>query len=173
MADNPEPKRSSSRAMVPGTFDPITRGHIDVIRRAAKLFSEVVVAVAASTRKGGGPMFSHNQRVELATQALSDIPNVTVKPFSGLLVDFARQNDIQVVVKGLRAVTDFEAEFQMSALNYNLDPELETIFIMSIPENMYLSSSGVREIAMFKGNVKGLVPEVVGKALSDITGCSY
>ncbi|MGI6216708.1 MAG: pantetheine-phosphate adenylyltransferase [Coriobacteriales bacterium] len=169
-----EERRNETRAMVPGTFDPITVGHMDVIRRASKLFGEVVVAVAESSRKGvNGPMFSLNQRVELASEALSDIDNVTVKPFTGLLVDFAKENEVQAVVKGLRAVTDFESEFQMAALNYKLDPNLETIFIMSVPENMYLSSSVVREIAYFKGNVHGLVPQVVGKALSDITGCSY
>ncbi|MGI6221390.1 MAG: pantetheine-phosphate adenylyltransferase [Coriobacteriales bacterium] len=165
--------RGSGRAMVPGTFDPITVGHIDVIKRASKLFKEVIVAVAESPRKGNGPIFTLERRAELASEALKDIPNVSVVPFKGLLVDFAAEHDVQVVVKGLRAVTDFESEFQMSALNYKLDPGLETIFIMSVPENMYLSSSVVREIAYFKGNVKGLVPEVVGKALAELTGCSY
>ncbi len=165
--------RNTGRAMVPGTFDPITEGHIDVIKRASRLFKEIIVAVAESPRKGSGPIFSLEQRVELASKALKDLDNVTVKPFKGLLVDFAAENNVQVVVKGLRAVTDFEAEFQMSALNYNLDPNLETIFIMSIPENMYLSSSAVKEIAFNKGNVKGLVPQVVGEALSKITGCRY
>ncbi len=165
--------RGSGRAMVPGTFDPITVGHIEVIKRASKLFKEVVVAVAESPRKGNGPIFSLERRADLAREALKDLPNVTVVPFTGLLVDFAAEHDIQVVVKGLRAVTDFESEFQMSALNYKLDPDIETIFIMSAPENMYLSSSVVREIAYFKGNVKGLVPDVVGKALSELTGCSY
>ena len=166
-------KRNSGRAMVPGTFDPITVGHMDVIKRAARLFKEVVVAVAESPRKGAGPIFTLEQRVNLATKALADIENVVVKPFDGLLVDFAAENDVQVVVKGLRAVTDFDSEFQMSALNYNLDPNLETIFIMSVPENMYLSSSAVREIAYCKGCVKGLVPPVVGQALADMTGCTY
>ena len=161
------------RAMVPGTFDPITVGHIDVIRRASKLFDEVVVAVAESQRKGSGPLFSLEERVHIATVALEDIPNVTVKSFTGLLVDFADENEVSVLVKGLRAVTDFEAEFQMSALNYHLNPDIETIFIMSVPENMYLSSSVVREIAFCKGNVHDLVPPVAGEALSRITGCTY
>ena len=173
MASEKASGRSVGRAMVPGTFDPITNGHVDVVKRAAKLFKEVIVAVAESPRTGGGPIFTLEQRVRLATEALKDIDNVTVKSFEGLLVDFAAQNDVQVVVKGLRAMTDFEAEFQMSALNYNLDPNLETIFIMSTPQHMYLSSSAVREIAFCKGNVKALVPPVVGAALVDLTGCTY
>lgn len=165
--------RNSGKAMVPGTFDPITVGHIDVIRRASKLFREVIVAVAESSRKGGGPIFTLEKRVELASEALADVPNVTVKPFTNMLVDFAAENDVQVVVKGLRAITDFEVEFQMAALNYKLDSNLETVFIMSTPANMYLSSSIVRELAYFKANVAGLVPENVGRSLSEMTGCSY
>lgn len=166
-------ERRNIRAMVPGTFDPITVGHIDVIRRASKLFEDVVVAVAESPRKGAGPMFSLEERTRIATESLADIPNVTVKPFTGLLVDFAAENDVKVLVKGLRAVTDFESEFQMSALNYTLSPDLETIFIMALPENMYLSSSVVRDIAYCKGNVAGLVPESAGRALARVTGCSF
>lgn len=173
MAKGATQDRNTGRAMVPGTFDPITNGHMDVVKRASKLFKEVIVAVAESPRKGSGPIFTLEQRVRLATEALKDLGNVTVKPFDGLLVDFARDNDVQVVVKGLRVVTDFEAEFQMSALNYTLDPALETIFIMSTPEHMYLSSSAVREIAFCKGNVKGLVPPVVGQALGALTGCEF
>ena len=173
MAQDKAAGRSSGKAMIPGTFDPITNGHVDVVKRASKLFREVIVAVAESPRKGNGPIFSLEQRVRLATEALKDIENVKVTSFEGLLVDFAAENDVQVVVKGLRAMTDFEAEFQMSALNYTLDPNLETIFIMSTPEHMYLSSSAVREIAFCKGNVKELVPPVVGAALADLTGCSY
>jgi len=173
MGSDKATSRNTGRALVPGTFDPITNGHVDVVKRASKLFKEVIVGVAESPRKGSGPIFTLEQRVRLASEALKDIDNVTVKPFEGLLVDFAAENDVQVVVKGLRVVTDFEAEFQMAALNYNLDPNLETIFIMSTPEHMYLSSSAVREIAFCKGNVKGLVPEVVGKALTALTGCGY
>ena len=173
MSDGEACQKRSIRAMVPGTFDPITAGHIDVIRRAAKLFEDVVVAVAESPRKGSGPMFSLEERTEIATEALVDIPNVEVKPFTGLLVDFAAENDIKVLVKGLRVVTDFEAEFQMSALNYTLDPNLETIFIMALPQNMYLSSSVVRDIAYCKGNVAGLVPPAAGRALARVTGCSF
>ncbi len=168
-----EVRQGACRAMVPGTFDPITVGHIEIIRRASKLFSDVIVAVAESSRKGTGPIFALERRVELASEALSDISNVSVVSFTNMLVDFAAENDVQVVVKGLRAITDFEAEFQMAALNYKLDPDLETVFIMSNPGSMFLSSSIVRELAYLKGNVKGLVPENVGRALSEMTGCSY
>ena len=166
-------EKLQSRAVVPGTFDPITVGHIEVIKRVLKVFDEVIVGVAESPRKGNGPMFSLDRRIELASEALKDYKNVKVIPFTGLLVDFVKECNARVIVKGLRAVTDFEAEFQMSALNYRLDPDLEILFIMSTPENMYLSSSVVKEIAYHKGNVYGLVPEPVGRALCEFTGCIY
>ena len=160
-------------ALVPGTFDPLTSGHLEIIERSAQIFDDIIVGVAESPRKGVGTMFTLEERVELAAVACRGIPNVEVRAFRNLLVDFAHEVGAAAIVKGLRVVTDFESEFQMSALNYKLDPDIETIFIMSAPENMYLSSSVVREIAYFKGNVKGLVPDVVGKALSELTGCSY
>ncbi|WP_165053558.1 MULTISPECIES: pantetheine-phosphate adenylyltransferase [unclassified Adlercreutzia] len=154
------------RALTPGTFDPITSGHLDVITRAAQLFDEVVVAVAASQKKGPhGPLFSLEERVELARAATSHLPNVRVEAFDELLVDFARRMGAEVVIKGLRAVTDFEYEFQMTALNYQLDRELETMFIMSPPQYMYLSSSIVREIASLHGDLDEFVPPCVKKAL--------
>ena len=119
------------RAVVPGTFDPITAGHVDVILRAAQIFDDVVVAVAKSVKKS--PMFDLDTRVDLAKRALADTPNVSVISFDGLLVDLVRNLDAHVVVKGLRAVTDFEYEFQMTALNYELSQDLETFFIMSPP----------------------------------------
>ena len=151
------------RALTPGTFDPITSGHIEIISRASRIFDEVIVAVAASPKKQ--PLFSLDERVALAREALKGMPNVRVEPFCGLLVDFAREVDAHVAVKGLRASTDFEYEFQQTALNYQLDPHLETIFIMSSPEYMYLSSSVVREIASFKGDVAQFVPSCVNDAL--------
>ena len=154
------------RALTPGTFDPITSGHLDIITRAAALMDEVVVAVASSEKKK--PLFSLEKRVELARQATSHLPNVRVVPFDGLLVDFARQIDAAVVVKGLRAITDFEYEFQMTALNYQLDRELETLFIMSPPQHMYLSSSIVREIASMHGDVSRFVPPCVDEALKAV-----
>ena len=154
-----------TRALTPGTFDPITSGHLDVITRASQLMDEVIVAVAASERKN--PLFSLEKRVQMVRQATAHLPNVTVQPFSGLLVDFAREVGAECVVKGLRAITDFEYEFQMTALNYQLDEELESVFIMSPPQYMYLSSSIVREIASLKGDVSGFVPPCVKEALEE------
>lgn len=152
------------RALTPGTFDPITNGHMDVITRASRIMDEVIVAVAVSDKKT--PLFTLEERVSLVEQAVSHLPNVRVEPFNELLVDFARRMDAEVVVKGLRAITDFEYEFQMTAMNYKLDKELETAFIMSPPQYMYLSSSIVREIASMGGSLDGLVPECVKLALA-------
>ena len=136
------------RALTPGTFDPITSGHLDVITRAAQLVDEVV-----------------EERAELVRRATSHLPNVRVEPFDELLVDLAAKLDATVVIKGLRAITDFEYEFQMTALNYQLNQELETLFIMSPPQYMYLSSSIVREIASLHGDVAQFVPACVNEAL--------
>ena len=151
------------RALTPGTFDPITSGHLDVIARASQLVDEVVVAVADSQKKG--PLFTLEERVELVRQATAHLSNVRVEPFKGLLVDFAKELDATVVVKGLRAITDFEYEFQMTAMNYQLSPQLETLFIMSPPQYMYLSSSIVREIAQMGGDIQQFVPPCVYEAL--------
>ena len=124
------------RALTPGTFDPITNGPLDLITRAPQRVAEFVVAVAASPKKN--PLFSLEERAELVRQATSHLPNVRVEPFDELLVDFAARMEATVVVKGLRAITDFEYEFQMTALNYQLNQELETRFIMSTPQHMYL-----------------------------------
>lgn len=151
------------RALTPGTFDPITSGHLDVITRAAQMFDEIVVAVAASEKKH--PLFTLDERAELARRATEHLPNVRVEPFSGLLVDFAREMRASVIVKGLRAITDFEYEFQMTAVNYELSEDLETVFIMSPPRYMYLSSSVVREVASMGGDVTQFVPDCVREAL--------
>ena len=150
-------------ALTPGTFDPITNGHLDVITRAAQLMDEVTVAVAASQKKS--PLFTLEERVKLVEQATAHLDNVKVMPFTGLLVDFAHEQGANVVVKGLRAITDFEYEFQMTALNYQLSETLETVFIMSAPGNMYLSSSVVREIARFGGDTSPFVTPCVDRAL--------
>ena len=152
------------KAVTPGTFDPITYGHLDVITRAAQLMDEVVVAVAASP--GKSPLFTLEERTALAREATEHLENVRVEPFDGLLVDFVKNVDAEVIVKGLRAITDFEYEFQMAALNYQLARQLETVFIMSPPQYMYLSSSIVRELARLKSPVDQFVPPCVAKALA-------
>lgn len=144
---------------------------MDVIIRAAQIFDEVVVAVAASVKKS--PLFPQERRVELATQATSNLPNVRVISFDGLLVECVKELDAHVVVKGLRAITDFEYEFQMTALNYELSRDLETLFIMSPPKYMYLSSSIVREMASMGGNIHGFVPECVEEALKEYFAEAY
>jgi pantetheine-phosphate adenylyltransferase len=153
------------RGVCPGTYDPITSGHLDIIERAAGLLDELVVGVALSPDKGGGPLFSIEERVTFVEQATQHLPNVSVQPFDTLLVDFAEREGATAIIKGLRAMTDFEREFQMAALNWRLDSKIETMFIMAIPEYMYLSSSAVKEIARHGGSVRGLVPEHVASAL--------
>lgn len=152
------------RAVTPGTFDPITLGHLDIITRAAQLMDEVIVAVAASP--GKDPLFSLEERVRLVRESAAHLPNVKVMAFEGLLVDFVRSVDAQVVVKGLRALTDFEYEFQMAAMNYELASEVETIFIMAPPQFMYLSSSMVRELASLKSRTDRFVTPPVAEALA-------
>ncbi len=151
-------------ALTPGTFDPITCGHLDIINRASTLMDEVIVAVAESTPKN--TLFTIEERTDLARKATAHLPNVRVESFDGLLVDFARKMGVSVVVKGLRAITDFEYEFQMNAINQQLDYRLETTFIMSPPEYMYLSSSIVRELAGLGGDVSKFVTPEVAEALA-------
>lgn len=153
------------KVLIPGTFDPVTLGHLDVIRRSSQLFDEVVVGVAASKNKGAGPLFTLDERVSLVQQATSGLDNVSVQPFDVLLVDFAAAIGATAVVKGLRATTDFEYEFQMAMLNYQLAPDLETLFVMSSPDYMYVSSSVAKEVASLGGKIAGLVPAPVEKAL--------
>lgn len=151
-------------ALTPGTFDPITCGHLDIINRASTLMDEVIVAVAESTPKN--TLFTIEERTDLASKATAHLPNVRVESFDGLLVDFARKMGVSVVVKGLRAITDFEYEFQMNAINQQLDYRLETTFIMSPPEYMYLSSSIVRELAALGGDVSKFVTPEAAEALA-------
>lgn len=150
-------------ALTPGTFDPITNGHLDIISRASILMDEVLVAVAQSTPKH--TLFTIEERTALAREATAHLPNVRVESFNTLLVDFAKSKGASVVVKGLRAITDFEYEFQMNAMNHQLDYDLETVFIMSPPEYMYLSSSVVREVAALGGDFDKFVPACVADAL--------
>ena len=157
-----------THVLVPGTFDPITFGHMDVVVRARRICPRVTVAVAESLGKNGvGTTFSLDERVALAKQALGHLDGVDVQPFCGLLVDFARQIGAGAVVKGLRAMTDFEYELQQAGLNNRLDPDLESIFVMSNPSYGYLSSSVVRQIASFGGDVSEFVPPCVAAALKE------
>lgn len=154
------------RFLVPGTYDPITRGHLDVIERATHLCDEVIVAVADSRAKRGGPAFSLDERVRLATEATAGIPGVRVVSFTGLLVDCVREiGGVTAVVKGLRLMTDFEYELQQANLNYSLSPDLETIFVMGGAAYGYVSSSAVREIASMGGDVSPFVTPNVEAAL--------
>ncbi len=158
------------KSLVPGTFDPITFGHLDVIRRASRMSDEVIVGVAASTNKRGGTLFTIDERVGLARAVTAEFDNVEVVPFENLLVDFATSIGVTAIVKGLRATTDFEYEFQMAMLNYRLAPELETLFVMSSPDYMYVSSSIAKELASLHGSTEGIVPPVVGEALAKRLG---
>jgi len=151
------------KAIYPGTFDPITNGHSDIIKRAAKLFEHVIVAVAASPVKS--PVFTLEKRVELAKLVLADLNNVSVSGFGCLLVNFAKQSDVQVIVRGLRAVSDFEYEFQMAGMNRILSPDIETIFLTPATEYSYISSSLVREITALGGSVDNFVSPIVRTAL--------
>jgi pantetheine-phosphate adenylyltransferase len=151
------------RAVYPGTFDPVTNGHIDLMRRGTAIFSELIVAVADSPRKS--PMFSLEDRVSFITEATVNLPNITVRPFSTLLVDFAREAGARVVIKGLRAVSDFDYELQMSLINRRLDQEVETVFMMPSEEFSFISSSMIKEIASLSGEVGTMVPKNVEAAL--------
>ena len=142
-------------AVYPGTFDPITNGHADLVRRAARLFSRVVVAVAANP--GKTPMFTLDERIEMASRVLADVPNVLVMGYSGLTVDFARANDVSIIVRGLRAVSDFENEFQLANMTRHLARELETVFLTPQEQFIFISSSLIREIAVYGGPVDEFV----------------
>lgn len=144
-------------AVCPGSFDPVTTGHVDIIRRAANIFDHVVVAVGANMRKT--PRLPAKERARLVEKVTGEMENVSVEIMSGLLVDFARDQDARVVVKGLRAVSDFESELEQAQLNRKMFPELDTVFIMAAPEHSFLSSSAIREIASFGGEMRGLVPD--------------
>ncbi|HZV98540.1 MAG TPA: pantetheine-phosphate adenylyltransferase [Methylophilaceae bacterium] len=151
------------KVVYPGTFDPITRGHEDIVRRAAGLFSEVVVAVAQSS--GKRPLFDLDERVELASKVLADCPNVQVIGFSGLLMQFVREQDARAVVRGLRAVSDFEYEFQLAGMNRNMFPEVETLFLTPAEQYMFISASLVREIALLGGDVTKFVSPLIQQSI--------
>ena len=152
-----------TRAIYPGSFDPVTLGHIDVIQRALRLFDEVVVAAAPS--EGKGPLFSIDERLDLISASLPGEKRLKVKKLEGLLVDFVTAEKAQVVVRGLRAISDFEFEFQMALMNRRLAPEVETIFLMPKEDYSYISSRIVKEVARLGGNVSDVVPPPVAAAL--------
>jgi pantetheine-phosphate adenylyltransferase len=155
-------------AIYPGTYDPVTNGHVDVIARAAKIFDRVVVGVVGNPHHKS-PLFEVEERVVLLEDALAGVvENVEIDIFSELVVDFARRWEAKVIVKGLRVVSDFEWEFQMNQLNRHLAPEIETVYVMASPQVSFVSSSGVKEIASFGGNVEELVPKAVAARLKEM-----
>lgn len=147
------------KAIYPGSFDPVTYGHIDIIRRSSKLVDELIVGVLNNNAKS--PLFSVEERVKMLEEVTKDIPKVRIVPFEGLLVDFARQMDARMVVRGLRAITDFEYELQMAQTNHKLEEELETVFLTTALEYSYLSSTIVKEVASFGGDISQFVPKLV------------
>jgi pantetheine-phosphate adenylyltransferase len=152
------------RAACPGSFDPVTNGHIDIIARASTLFDEVVVAVGVNQAKKR--MFTPDERIAMLTEACADFPNVRIDSFDGLLTDFCRERDVVAIVKGLRAVSDFDYELQMAQMNSSL-ADIETVFVPTSPEYSFLASSLVKEVATFGGDVSSLVPPHVLRALTD------
>jgi pantetheine-phosphate adenylyltransferase len=155
-----------TRAIYPGSFDPLTNGHIDIIERSARLFDEVVVAILTNPQKA--PLFSIDERLEIMRQILKPrFKNVEFDVFHGLLVDYAKKSKAQVIVRGVRAIADYEYEFQMGLMNRRLNPDVETVFMLPAENYSYLSSRLVKEIAELGGSVKGLVPDLVEQRLID------
>jgi len=155
-------------AVCPGTYDPVTFGHLDIVQRAAGVFDRVIVAVVEKpVRKGSQTVFSTEERISFITDEVENLENVQVKSFGNLLVQFARENAATAIIKGLRAISDFEYEFEMNQLNRTMDPEIESIYLMSSPNYSFLSSSGVKELAMFGGDLSQLVPGRVAKRLKE------
>ncbi len=154
-------------AVCPGSYDPITNGHLDVIRRAANLYDEVVVAVVNRSVRKNSALFGIDERVGFIERALTDLDTVRVEPFSTLVVDFARSIGARTIVKGLRAISDFEYELEMNQLNRRQDPGIESVYLMASPQYSFLSSSGVKELATFGGRIDDLVPEEVVRRLQE------
>jgi len=147
------------KAIYPGTFDPITNGHIDIIKRALKLFDKIIIAIAEPRHKK--PLFSIEERVFLAKESLKNLNNVEILSFDGLLVDFCKKLNVNIIIRGIRAVSDFDYEFQIAWMNRKLLPNIETIFLMPSEEYFFLSSSLVKEVVMLGGNIDNFVPEIV------------
>ena len=153
------------RAVYPGSFDPVTFGHLDIITRSAKLVDELIVGVLVNNAKS--PLFSVEERVKILEKTVENLPNVKVIPFEGLLVEFVRKMEAQMVVRGLRAITDFEYELQMAQTNHKLEPDLETIFLTTGLEYSYLSSTIVKEVAFYHGDISKFVPDVVRERIRE------
>jgi pantetheine-phosphate adenylyltransferase len=151
----------------PGSYDPITNGHLDVIARAAELFDEVVVAIVDHPVRKGGTLFSTDERLSFIDEATEHLPHVRTASFAGLIVAFARQMGARAIVKGLRAISDFEYEMEMNQLNRREAPEIDTLYLMASPQYSFLSSSGVKELAMFGGSIDELVPQRVARRLKE------
>jgi pantetheine-phosphate adenylyltransferase len=154
-------------AVCPGSYDPITNGHLDVIRRTAALYEEVVVAVVNRSVRKSTALFGIEERLGFVERALADLDHVRVEPFSTLVVDFARSVGAKAIVKGLRAISDFEYELEMNQLNRRQDPEIESVYLMASPQYSFLSSSGVKELATFGGKIDDLVPDEVARRLQE------
>ena len=158
------------RAIYPGSFDPVTLGHLDVIKRAAAIFDELIVCVSVNSAKNSG-LFSPEERVELIRKVTEDLPNVTVDSFQGLVAEYARQNRSRVLVKGLRAVSDYESEIQMAMINAKLYPKLDTVFLYSRPKYAYLSSTVVKEMARYGADLSDFVPrQIIGQVQAKVAG---
>ena len=158
---------NSRIAVCPGSYDPVTYGHLDVIERAADMFDRVVVAVVNLPIRKGKTLFSAEERCAFVEEATAHLPNVTSEPFSNLIVDFAREKGAKAIVKGLRAISDFEWEFEMNQLNSIQAPEIESLYLMASPQYSFLSSSGVKELATFGGKIDDLVPATVARRLKE------
>jgi pantetheine-phosphate adenylyltransferase len=161
------PERNGGTAVCPGSYDPVTQGHLDIIRRASSVFDNVVVGVVNSPVRKERTVFSAEERVSFIEDEVAELGNVQVKSFDTLLVHFAREHGATAIVKGLRAISDFEYEFEMNQLNRKMAPNIESIYLMSAPQFSFLSSSGVKELAMFGGDISGLVPDRVAKRLEE------
>jgi pantetheine-phosphate adenylyltransferase len=161
------PTDSKGIAVCPGTYDPVTLGHVDIIGRTAEVFDTVIVAVVNTPVRKQKTLFSIEERIEMLEDATREIPDVQVKPFANLVVEFARENGASAIVKGLRAISDFEYEFEMNQLNRKMAPDIESMYLMSSAQYSFLSSSGVKELAMFGGDLTELVTEAVATRLQE------
>jgi pantetheine-phosphate adenylyltransferase len=160
-------ERNRAAAVCPGSYDPVTYGHLDIIGRAAQVFDQLIVGVVNQPVRKQTTVFSAEERVSFIETAVVEYRNVQVKPFDSLLVDFAREHGAKAIVKGLRAISDFEYEFEMNQLNRKMAPDIESIYLMAAPQFSFLSSSGVKELAMFGGDISGLVPDPVAARLKE------